>query len=169
MHRGNIKPLYLVIVINRTHLQNSNNTFLSADEKTYAVPGSDITLRVRWWNDRPINHKILGAYLSEMQIQVMQHIAENRDSSLAKFDDDPYRRRGIGFYAIFSSTPSPSRAEQHLTYKYLFETLEGLYDVMFVDNHPDGSYTTITHEILGVLGTAVILPKDPVLYDVATA
>lgn len=85
------------------------------------------------------------------------------------FGEDPYRRRGAGFYAIFSSTTSPSHPEQHLTYRFLYQTLEGLYDVLFVGNHADASYTTITHEKFGVLGTAVVSPSDPVPYGVATA
>jgi len=169
VHQGDTKSLFLVIAITQTHPHDSNNTLRSDDEKTYAVPASDLTLRVRWWNDRPINYERLGAYLQEIQMEVMEHIAKNRDSPLSKFNDDPYRRRGIGFYTIFSSTPSPLHPEQHLTYKFLFEALEGLYDVMFVDNHPEGSYTTITHETFGVLGTAVILPRDPASYHVAAA
>lgn len=74
---------------------------------------------------------------------------------------EPITLSGDGFYFIAKSTPGPkvTREGQHLTYMSLLNTLFGLYDVLYTAKKPWGAYVMIEDEELGLLGTAVVLPR----------
>ena len=133
------------------------------------MPGTAITLEIRYWDDRDIDHEKLGNYLAEMQFSVMQHIQTRGDGPLLDYGEDPYRRRGDGFYFIAKSNPVSTEEGQHMTYQYLLDTLIGLFDVLYTAQKPWAAYTNINHGTLGLLGTAVVLPGNPSLNNEATA
>lgn len=94
-----------------------------------------------------------------MQLEVKAYMDKYGDGPLAH---DPFSRSGDGFYFIASSTPGPmvTQEGQHLTYSSLLNTLSGLFDVMYTAEKPWGAYVNIEDEELGLLGTAVVLPRQ---------
>ena len=123
----------------------SRNTTIGAIENVeYKVPGTEITLRMSFRRDRPIERKAMGGFLLLMRDQVQAHISASGDGSLLP-QDDPYRRnwpglifrnaqsdlvadgRVQGFYFISKSSPLPGAEGDyhHLTYGIMDSVLEG--------------------------------------------
>lgn len=115
-------------------------------------------LEIGYWPNRDLDRTTLGIYLCQMQLAAMEYLDEHGDGPLA---DDPFTRTGDGFYFIAKSPPGPmiEKEGQHLTYQSLINTLKGLYDVMYTAEKPWGAYVVIEDEGLGLLGTAVVLPR----------
>ena len=128
----------------------------------YRVPHSPVTLRISYFEDRALTRDV-GGYLRQMQLQFIEHVDTHGDSPLSDYNDDPFRRTGIGFYFIASSVPEAvrQRAEQEFTYEIMMDVITGLIDVLYIQGHDQGCYVRVLHDQYGMVGTVVVLPQNP--------
>ena len=126
------------------------------DRETYHVPNTDTYMTLHFYEDRPLPSTAVKIVLSNIEVQLTNHIHTRGDGPLQP-GDDPYAFGISGCWCSIGSSQSKS-----LTYRVLRDTVKGL-QVLIEGNNYFMAYWDITKGSASgtILGDGVLADHGP--------
>ena len=126
------------------------------ERTTYHIPNTDIVMTIRFHEDRPLVPTSVKIVLSNMEVQLTNHIHQRGDG-LLESSDDPY---AFGIPGCWCSTGS---AWTHkMTYKTLRSTIRALQVLMEQNKYSMASWDiTEDDSFETTIGNGVLIDRAP--------